>query len=192
MIHAISPDALKKALESREYTQIHGALTRFDRLTEIDARVSFFPSLTVETLEGIDRVDDSLAKLMIKLMYRRQQFDPAFPDEQRREEVLDLNLRHGSHYASFEHALLVKISEIPLLEAEDLLLALRMRGIIGEHEKIAAQWLVFYLLDSEQELVRSKVVHSLCWMNGRDDLGPVVEFVLPALTEEEKMELAEW
>ncbi|MEV6473510.1 hypothetical protein [Streptomyces sp. NPDC051657] len=190
MADDISPEDLDRDLGSATYTQVYEALTRFEQMTERNALLGFYPSLTADTFEGMDRVDDALVGLAINLTYRRIGFDPEFTMGQRAKEMLDINLRFGSHYASFQHALLVKISNFPDLEAHEVMIALCSRGINGEHEKKAAQWLVSYLMDHED--TRPKVVQFLGRMKDRDDLGPVVDYVRPTLTPEERENLDEW
>ncbi|MEV6453334.1 hypothetical protein AB0M75_18780 [Streptomyces anulatus] len=190
MADDISPEDLDRDLGSATYTRIYEALTRFEQMAERNALLGFYPSLTADTFEGMDRIDDALVSLAINLIYRRIGFDPEFTMEKRAREILDINLRFGSHFASFQHALLVKISNFPGLEAREAMTALCARGISGEHEKKAAKWLVSYLMDHEE--TRPTVVQFLGRMKDRDDLEPVVDYVRPTLTPEERENLDEW
>lgn len=148
------------------------------------------PSPTYEWLEDLDNVTDEMVVVFLELLHSYPRFTPALSPEQVREEGLEVNLRHGSHRSGFHHALLKSISALPDHETTELLRRLRNRGVCGEQETEAAKWLVSYLLDSS--MTRSATVRALGWMQGRDDLDPVVDYVRSQLEPPELAELEDW
>jgi hypothetical protein len=140
-----------------------------------------------ESWARLDHVTDDLVVLFLDLLRHYPRFDPPLTHEQIREESLEVNLRYGSHRGGFNHALLIATSPIPAFEADEVLLLLRTRGISGAQETHAAQWLVSYLLDDLK--TRRAAISALKWMDEREDLCPVFEYVKPQLTPTELAEI---
>lgn len=189
MTDDITPEMVMAAVSSGRGAELHRLLDNLRTLAEIGRAVEL-PPPGHEWLDNLDEVDDEMVATFLDLLHTYPRFTPSLTPEQIREESLEANLRHGSHRSGFHHALLTSISLLPDFETSELLLMLGTRGVLGEQETEAAKWLVSYLLDNAT--TRPATVRALGWMQGRDDLDPVVDYVRSQLEPAEIAELEEW
>jgi len=182
----LTRQSIAEAFESGSGVHVGNVLKELQRLSDENQG----PCLTPpghEWLGRLDDVTDDLVVLFLDLLRHYLRFDPPLTHEQIREQSLEVNLRYGSHRSGFNHALLIATSPIPAFEADEVLFLLRMRGVSGAQETTAAQSLVSDLLDNLK--TRRSAIRALKWMDEREDLYPIFEYVKPQLTPTELAEI---
>lgn len=186
VVEPLTPQSVTRAIESGHGATALSVLQQLQRRADAGEGLYLAPP-SHTWLSRLDDVTDDLVVLFLDLVRHYPRFDPPLTPEQIREESLEANLRYGSRRSSFHHALLVSTSPIPDFEADEVLLLLRLRGISGEQEIHAAQWLMSYLLDDLN--TRRAAIRALRWMTDWEELDLIFQYVRPQLTAEEIEEI---
>lgn len=143
------------------------------------------PPLTAELLAPFgDDLPEEVAARFIKIIDRYDAFEPAASREDVEREAALAAARFGPSRLALEASLILKTAEDPGLAVRRALAAVAARGV-QPNEVTHAGDFISYLLAGRAP-VRAATVEALASWRKRQDLTPVVDWVLAELEDDER------